>query len=441
LTILNYFSTFSIPLWILAVLGFLIAFSISYVAIPSIVSVARIKGLCAPLNARTSHKSPTPTLGGVSIFAGFILATILVGGTYFNTELSYIIAGLVVIFFVGIKDDILIIDAWKKLVGQILAASIIAILGNIRISNLHEIFDIGDIPYITSIIITVFVFVVIINGFNLIDGIDGLAAGVGILTSSVLGLWFFFTDNIAFTIMSFAFTGTLVAFIRFNVFSKKFKIFLGDTGSLITGLILCILVVRFLQLEPNVKGFAIIESTPAVAIGLFFIPLFDTIRVFTIRIAKGKSPFNADRQHIHHRLLDLGFNHLQSTSILLSINLVIILLCYLLRNLGNIVVLGILLGLAIPLSRILVVVVRKRKRKVIESEYAMVERYRVIHKMKKLLNTPTKVTSGALNKELRNALILNEEECFEQIEENKSFEENRLAENLFKHRFRNVHRI
>lgn len=344
------------------ILGFLIAFSITYIAIPILVKAARLKGLFATPNKRTSHVIPTPVLGGVAIFAGFILSTNLVAGSYFNFELSYLTTGLIVIFIMGIKDDIMGGKPWKKLLAQIVATAIISVFADVRISSLYQFLGIGDIPYLLSIALTIFVMIVIINGFNLIDGIDGLASGVGILVSFILGFWFYVTKNIDCLVMSSALAGALIAFFNFNVFSKKNKMFLGDAGSLTVGLILGVLVVRFLQLEPSAKGIGVINSTPAFAISLFIVPLFDTARVIIIRIAQGRSPFRADHQHIHHRLLELGFSHLQSTIILLSINIVFIAICYLLQDLGNILLIGFQFAIATLLSYILLMQVKKTEK-------------------------------------------------------------------------------
>ena len=356
------FSSYSVPLWILTILGFIIAFSVTYFAIPIIVKGAIYKGLYAEPTGRASHEKPIPVLGGVGIFAGFILSTNVVAGAYFTFELSYLITGLIVIFIVGIKDDLMGGKPWKKLLGQFLAVLIICVLANIRISNLHGFLGIGDIPYLLSLLLTIFVMIVLINGFNLIDGIDGLASGIGILVSFVLGLWFYVTGNIACAVMCSALAGALIAFFNFNVFSKKNKIFLGDTGSLTIGLVLGVLVVRFLQLEKSAEGIAVINTAPAFAVSLFILPLFDTLRVFSIRIAQGKSPFKGDHQHIHHRLLELGFSHLQSTTILILINLVFIIICYLLQDLGNVILIAIQFGLATILSYFLLIQVKKKQK-------------------------------------------------------------------------------
>jgi len=348
-------------------MGFLMAFGITWFTVPSIVNIARLKDLCSIPNGRTSHISATPNLGGITVFIALVLSTVIFAGTYFKFELRYIISGLIIVFFIGIKDDILIIDPYKKLAGQILAVVLIAVFAGIRITNLFGLFHIGQLPYLVSILLTVFVFIVIINGFNLIDGIDGLASGIGILTSSVFGIWFWMTGNIAYTILSFSFVGTLTAFFYFNVFGKKNKIFLGDTGSMITGFIIGVLACRFLQLELVSEGVTKIPSAPTVVCGVLIIPLFDSLRVFILRIKQGKSPFKADRQHIHHRLLQLGCSHLQATLILISVNLFFIVLSYLLKGIGIIWLMCVILGLASLMSHILFIYAKERSKKEIDS--------------------------------------------------------------------------
>ena len=356
-----------IPNWTLILLGFLMAFGITWVTIPSVVNISRLKDLCSKPNGRTSHTNYIPSLGGIAVFIGLVLSTVIFAGIYFKFELKYIFAGLLIVFFVGIKDDIMIIDPVKKLAGQIFAIVLIAVFAGIRITNLYGLFHIGQLPYLVSILLTVFVFIVIINGFNLIDGIDGLASGIGILTSTVFGIWFWMTGNIGYAIFSFSFVGTLAAFFRFNVFSKTNKIFLGDTGSLLTGFVVGVLACRFLQLELVAQGTTFIISAPTVVCGILIVPLFDSLRVFILRIKQGKSPFKADRQHIHHRLLQLGCSHLQATLILISVNLFFIVLSYLLRGIGIIWLMCVILGLASLMSQILFIYAKERSKKEIDS--------------------------------------------------------------------------
>jgi len=350
---------FSIP-WLVIIISSFLAFAITCFVIPRIVFTARLKKLYAPTNNRTSHKDIVPILGGSAVFAGCVISTIIFGGTYFKFELQYIICGLIVVLFIGIKDDLTFSNPWKRMVGQMLAACIIGILADIRVINFYGLFGISEIPYIPSILFTVFVFLIIINGFNLIDGIDGLASGIGILTSLIFGTWFWITGNINFSVLSFSFAGSLSAFFYFNVFSKTNKIFLGDTGSLVVGFVMGILTCRFLQLDINWNGSAYIKSAPAVAIGILIIPLFDSLRVFFLRIVQGKSPIIADRQHIHHRLLESGCTHLQATLILISVNLFFITLCYSLQGIGILPLTTVIMGLASLMSYVLAKFAKKR---------------------------------------------------------------------------------
>jgi UDP-N-acetylmuramyl pentapeptide phosphotransferase/UDP-N-acetylglucosamine-1-phosphate transferase len=347
------------------------AFGITWFTVPSIVHTSRLKNLCATSNSRTSHKNIIPNLGGISVFTGFVISTVIFAGIYFKLELQYIISGLIIVLFLGIKDDILIIDPWKKLTGQIIAAALVSVLADIRINNFYGLFGMVQIPYIVSILFTIFVFLVIINGFNLIDGIDGLAAGIGILSSSIFGVWFWITGNIGYTVLSFSVAGSLLAFFYFNVFSKKNKIFLGDTGSLVIGFILGVLTCRFLQLDLLAGGVQYIKSAPAVVFGILVVPLFDMLRVFIIRIVQGKSPFVADRQHLHHRLLLLGFTHLQTTLMLMSANLICIVLCYLLQGIGIIWLTSLILGIGSLISYILLIFAKTRIPNAIDSGYTV----------------------------------------------------------------------
>jgi hypothetical protein len=175
------------------------------------------------------------------------------------------------------------------------------------------------------------------------------------------------TGNIACTILSFSIVGALTAFFWFNVFGKTNKIFLGDSGSMVIGFVVGVLACRFLQLELVTQEVTKIPSAPTVVCGILIVPLFDSLRVFILRIKQGKSPFKADRQHIHHRLLQLGYTHLRATLILISVNLFFIVLSYLLRGIGIIWLMSVIVGLASLMSYILVTSANERSKKEIDS--------------------------------------------------------------------------
>ena len=216
--------------------SFLTAFIITYISIPSIITVALTKHLYDEPNHRTSHTSNVPTLGGMAIFSGLLLASLLWVDRSQCPNLQYIMASLLVVFFIGLKDDILIIAPLTKLYGQIFAALIIVVLGNLHFTNLHGFYQITEIPDWLGMGLSIFVILVITNAFNLIDGIDGLSSGLGILISSTFGIWFYLAGFLQQSIISFALSGALLAFFRFNVFSKTKKYLWAIPARLFLGL-------------------------------------------------------------------------------------------------------------------------------------------------------------------------------------------------------------
>lgn len=312
--------------YLLVLFSLLVSFFIVFISIPSIVTVAYTKKLFDEPGQRKSHQGRIPNLGGVAIFAGIIITTGLFANFGTSGELMPVLIAMVVIFFIGIKDDILIIAPAKKLYGELLAALIVVVIGNIRFTSLHGFLGINEIDYIPSILLTGFVVVVLTNAFNLIDGIDGLASSIGIVVSLTFGLWFMLAGFTNYAILSATLMGCLMAFFGFNVFGKKNKIFMGDTGSLILGLIMSILVIKFNEANIGYKGIYTIKSAPAVSFGILIVPLFDTIRVFVLRIIRGQSPFHPDKNHLHHRVLKLGLSHIESTALIAIVNILFIIM-------------------------------------------------------------------------------------------------------------------
>ncbi|HMC84519.1 MAG TPA: MraY family glycosyltransferase, partial [Chitinophagaceae bacterium] len=284
-----------------------IAFSITYLSIPVIIFVAKSKKLYDVPDARKIHDTPIPSLGGLGIFAGFVMASLTVISFAQAADFQYFFAAFFVIFFLGLKDDILDISPIKKFIGQVLAAFLIIYKGNIQIQSMHGFLGINQLPPMVSILFTYLTVIVIINSFNLIDGVDGLAASLALMAVILFGTYFYLVDMQAYAILAFATAGSLVAFLIFNF--QPAKIFMGDTGSLLLGLVNAILVIKFIDVAnmPNVK--VPIAAAPAVGFAILMIPLLDTLRVFGIRIGHRRSPFSPDRNHIHHILLDRGLSH------------------------------------------------------------------------------------------------------------------------------------
>lgn len=310
------------------------SFIITYISIPVIIRVARMKQLFDEPENRSSHSTLVPTLGGVSIFASIIISSSLFVNERF-VDFDLLNAAMVILFFFGIKDDILMISPVKKFIAQIVSALIISIGANVRIPHMYDILGFGEIPYWISIVITVFVIILIINSFNLIDGVDGLAASVGIVSSLVLGYWFYVNEYNSLALLSASLFGSLVAFLRYN-FSKKNKIFMGDTGSMIVGFIVAVLTIEFIRHNGIglINGGKEIITAPVLAISILIIPLIDTFRVFMVRLLNKKSPFKPDKNHIHHRLLSLGLSHAKTTIMMVVANFIFILLAYHMKDTG-----------------------------------------------------------------------------------------------------------
>jgi len=318
-----------------------LAFLITFFAIPVIIQVAKDKKLFDEPDERKVHKNVIPTLGGLGIFAGFIIATLMGVPAAITSELQYFAAATTVIFFLGIKDDILVLSASKKFIGQLIAAGIIIKFGGIQITNMHGFMGIYEIPHIASIILSIFTIIVITNSFNLIDGVDGLAGSLGLLTTLVFGTYFFYAGQLTYAVMAFALAGSTIGFLIYNY--SPAKIFMGDTGSLLLGLVNSILVIKFINVAGNPASNLPIEAAPAIGFSILMIPLFDTLRVFGLRILDRRSPFSPDRTHVHHFLLDLGLSHRMVTLTCVSVNITFIAMAFFLRNLGTTTVLGILL--------------------------------------------------------------------------------------------------
>ncbi len=323
------------------ILSAVLAFLVTFFAIPVIIQVAKDKKLFDEPDERKVHKTVIPTLGGLGIFAGFIIATLMGVPSGITSELQYFAAAAIVIFFLGIKDDILILSASKKFIGQLIAAGIVIKFAGVQITNMHGFLGIYEIPHIASIVLTIFTIIVITNSFNLIDGVDGLAGSLGLLTTLVFGTYFYFAGQLTYAVMAFALAGSIIGFLIYN-FSPA-KIFMGDTGSLLLGLINSILVIKFINVAGNPVSPVPFAAAPAIGFAILMIPLFDTLRVFGLRILDRRSPFSPDRTHVHHFLLDLGLSHKMVTFTCIAVNIGFIALAFFLRNFGTTVVLGVLL--------------------------------------------------------------------------------------------------
>jgi UDP-GlcNAc:undecaprenyl-phosphate GlcNAc-1-phosphate transferase len=343
-------------------LGTALAFFITYMSIPAIITVSERKKLFDEPDARKLHLTPVPSLGGLGIFAGLMMGVLLSIQFVQAPAFQYIIASSLVIFFLGIKDDIIVLSPIKKLVGQFIAAFLLMYKGGFRITSMHGFLGVQELPELMSITITLFTIIVIINSFNLIDGVDGLAASLGLLTTAVFGIYFFKAGELPYAILSFVTAGSLTGFLIFN--HSPARIFMGDTGSLLIGLVNAVLVIRFISSSGSATSAAPLAASPAIGFAILMVPLFDTLRVFSLRILSRKSPFSPDRNHVHHLLLDLGLSHAAVTYILVGANLAFMSMAYFLRDLGTSMLLIAILGLAAFITLMLLNALNKKRAEV-----------------------------------------------------------------------------
>ncbi|NIX63934.1 undecaprenyl/decaprenyl-phosphate alpha-N-acetylglucosaminyl 1-phosphate transferase [Gaetbulibacter sp. S0825] len=322
------------PFIVSAILFFVGAYLLTFLIIPKIIGLVEYKKLMDEPNIRSSHVKVTPTLGGIAFFYSIILALFFLKDWGKFNESIYLVPGLTILFITGLKDDLVVLSPFSKLLAQLVAIAFILSNASFTIYSLNGFFGIYEIPIYVFYTIGAFMMLTIINAYNLIDGIDGLAAIVGIVILIIYTTIFYMTKEYFYALISLTLNGCLMAFLRYNLSDEK-KIFMGDTGSLIVGYIISILTLKFLALSPNsLKDLPFaLENVPLIAISILIVPLFDTARVFTIRVANKRSPFSSDRNHTHHILIDyFNLSHRQASFIIGGFNLIFV---YLIIILGS----------------------------------------------------------------------------------------------------------
>lgn len=329
--------------------------------VPSIIYVANQRLLFDDLETfRKDHRHGIARLGGVAIFCSFTISTLIFSKMGDFVIDNYLLTSAIILFAVGLKDDLCGVNARTKFMMQFIIACIMVIFSGVRITSLYGLLNVYDLPVPLSIAFSILTIMFVINSFNLIDGIDGLAGSIGLVINLVLGFAFIVLDELEMACISFAMVGATLAFLKYNL--TPAKIFLGDTGSLLIGFISIISTIKFVELN-NGDGAnpVIFSSAPSLAAAMFIGPVFDAFRVFFLRIISNGSPFTADRNHIHHRLLRLGLSHLQSTLLLISVKLLMVGGTLLLSEWANNAVIVLLILMYILLDSVLTIFIRARE--------------------------------------------------------------------------------
>jgi len=291
------------------VLAFLTSFTVVLLATPALIKVSYLKRLVdEPDDIRKVHQRRIPTIGGIMIFAGTLFAYLLWYPFNEIVDFKYICASMLILFFIGVKDDIIGTAPMKKLIGHLIVAFILVFMAEMRITSMYGLFGLYEIPEAASIFLSVFTYIVIVNAFNLIDGIDGLAAGVGTIGCLAFGAWFYMAGGLDDAVLALSLSGALIGFLIFNF--APARIFMGDSGSLVIGLIASVLSIKLIEFDLGLLPEPVIFiSKPIFAMAALAYPLMDTLRITVYRALRGQSPLAADRNHLHHRLMDLGLKH------------------------------------------------------------------------------------------------------------------------------------
>lgn len=380
-------------------LTFVISIIAAWFTIPHIVVISKRKRLFDVPNMRKVHTNSVSRLGGVSFFPCAMFAFSLVLGLryYFHygvdigyegtliTDFLFVISGLFIIFIIGLADDLVGVSYKPKFLVQFFGG-LMLVMARLNLSDLTGFFGIHELSWIVSSVLTVFFVIFVINAFNLIDGIDGLCSGIGSIVLAILGLWYVYIEFYVYAMFAFGILGVVVTFFSYNFFGSRLKIFMGDTGSLTLGYMITFLSLKLITINdaPESTLPSIIVSSGdfyhlynplALVVGMLFVPLFDTIRVSVGRILIGKSPFSADKTHIHHKLIAMGISHRKCTVILLGAVISFFALNVLLSeffklNINFIIFIDITLGLSI----------NSYMNHVIHSREAIIERNTILEK-------------------------------------------------------------
>ncbi len=323
----------------------LFSFLVGWILMPYVLKISKKKEMVVRPNHRTAHNGDIPNVGGICTASAFLI-TFLISNLFYNFSISayLFLAGLYIIFLVGFFDDILDFTPMQKINGELISAFILIVLADVRLTNLYGIFGIYELTGVWGNIfsygLSFFVFLLILNAINLIDGVDGLATGIGIEACLCLAIFFQLRGFMPEAIIAYLLIGSLAIFFIYNVFGNNSKIFMGDSGSLLLGYVIYTLICRFCE---EAQTFA----APAISICILAVPLFDVIRVIITRLKQHKPPFQADKNHVHHLLLSLGLKHKHVTYILITVNTTFTAFALICRHWSNLLIIGIATAMAI----------------------------------------------------------------------------------------------
>ncbi|WP_426063789.1 MraY family glycosyltransferase [Flavobacterium sp. DSP2-3-1] len=312
---------------VLSIMIVIISFLLVYVIIPNIHRIIKVRNLNDQPNNRSSHFCPTPTMAGVAFYFTIMISLFFIKHFDIENIGNNLIAAITIVFIIGLKDDLVVTSPRDKLTMETIAIIFLLASNSMHVKTLNGFLGIYELPEILEYCGIIFILLTIINAFNFIDGIDGLASTIAIVIFSVFSLIFYASDLHFYFLISLSVIGMLLAYLYYN-FSTTQKIFMGDTGSLLIGFFIGFCTLKFLSMDTSLlSNFTFkAENKLVIVFAVLFMPLFDMFRVIGLRMMEGKSPFKADRNHIHHILIDSGLSHFKVAMTLGFLNYVIIII-------------------------------------------------------------------------------------------------------------------
>ncbi|WP_373521476.1 glycosyltransferase family 4 protein [Aquiflexum sp.] len=340
------------------------AFLIGFLLTPIVILVLKKMELMDSPGGRKIHNGFIPSMGGISFVIATFIAVLSWLDAQYIMEIRFLLAAFGLMFFVGLRDDMVNMSAVQKLAGQFISAYLVVVMADIRFTSLYGFMGIYDLPLWISYGISFFTILVLTNSFNLIDGLDGLAGSISLVTFLFLGWWFFEAELMSYAFFALILVGAVLSFLVYNWHPAK--IFMGDTGSLSLGFALSVLTVLFIDKNGTMASFEGWKFNAPIASGvaLLIIPIYDTSRIFIKRAMNGKSPMTPDKSHVHHFLLRMGLRHDQVTLSLVFIKCLFIGLIFLGSGLSDYVLLPIVVLGAIALGFRLDALTLKRVKKI-----------------------------------------------------------------------------
>lgn len=326
------------------------SFFFGFLMTPVLIFLLKKGNIIDAPGGRKIHVGFVPSMGGIAI----IMATFAGLFSWFSleqiVETRYFLVALGIMFSVGLRDDLIELSAVQKLIGQCIPAFFVIIMADIRFTGLYGFMGIYELPYLISVSLSMLAVIVLTNSFNLIDGSDGLAGTLAVIALSFLGWWFYYADMMAYSLISFTLVGGVLSFLAFNWHPAK--IFMGDTGSLSLGFALTTLVMLFVDKNGTMlasEGWQI-KAPLSAGIALMIVPIYDTVRIFTKRSLKGRSPLKPDKSHVHHFLMRMGYKHNEVAMMLGGIKTIFIALVFFGSSLNDHIMVPVIVTAAVVLG-------------------------------------------------------------------------------------------